>query len=259
MPEPAYGYWLPPDISTHGAGVDQLINVVHWFMGALFLVWGAFFIYCLFRFRARPGHQATYELPKAKASKYSEVLVVVVEIVLLFGFSIPVWAHVKNDFPQPSEDPFRVRVVAEQFAWNFHYPGPDGVFGRTDPTLMGAENLIGLDRSDPASADDVVTNNDFRFPVNRPVVCDLTSKDVIHSFSIPVLRVKQDVIPGMTIPIWFEATRTGDYQVACAQLCGNNHYTMKGDITIYTDDEFESWYADMADSGDEEEEEEEEE
>lgn len=257
MSDHPYGYWLPVNISTHGAEVDQLINLLHWFMGVLFVGWGIFFVYCLFRFRARPGHQACYQLPAAKASKYSEVAVVVFEAVLLLGFSIPVWAHVKHDFPKPEENPLRVHVVAEQFAWNFHYPGADGVRGRTDPALMSADNLVGLDYDDPAAADDVVTNNDFRIPVDRPIVIDLTSKDVIHSFAIPVLRVKQDVIPGMSIPIWFQATATGDYQVACAQLCGNNHYNMKADLTIYTAEEFEAWYADMA-GGDEEEEEEDE-
>jgi cytochrome c oxidase subunit 2 len=93
--------------------------------------------------------------------------------------------------------------------------------------------------------------------VDRPIICDLTSKDVIHSFYIPVMRVKHDVIPGMSFPVWFQATQTGKFQVACAQLCGNNHYNMKADMTIYSAEEFESWYADRA-GGDEDEEEEEE-
>ncbi|MEE9294289.1 MAG: hypothetical protein V3W34_04895 [Phycisphaerae bacterium] len=258
MPESVYGYWLPPDISTHGAGVDLLINLLHWFMGIIFVGWGVFFAYSLIRFRARPGHQASYRLPEAKVSKYSEIVVVIVEAVLLIGFSIPVWAHVKNDFPSPGENPLRIRVVAQQFAWNFHYPGADGVLGRTNVNLMNADNLIGLDLTDPAARDDVVTNNDFRIPVNRPIICDITSKDVIHSFFIPVMRLKQDAIPGMSIPIWFEATKTGEYQVACAQLCGNNHYTMKADLTVYEEKEFAEWYAYMAPGEGEEEEEEEE-
>ena len=247
-----YGYWLPPDISTHGFQVDRLINVIHWFMLALFVGWGIFFVYCLIRFRQRPGAKARYELPKAKVSKWAEVFVAGFEVVLLFGLSMPVWSQVKNDFPAASENPLHVHVVAEQFAWNFHYPGPDGLFGRTSPELMAPDNLIGLDRTDPAAADDVVTNNLAHLPVNRKIVVDLTSKDVIHCFWIPVMRVKQDVIPGMKIPVWFEATETGDFQVACAQLCGNNHYTMKADLTVESQEAFDAWLKSMT-GGDEEE------
>ena len=257
MTESPYGWWLPPDVSTHGAAVDSLINVLHWFMGILFLGWGIFFVYCLIRFRRRTGHQATYQLPKAAVSKWSEIGVAVFEAIVLLGFSMPAWAEFKNEFPDKSES-LEVRVIAEQFAWNFHYPGADGQFGRTDPTLMDAENLIGLDREDPAAADDVVTNGVFHIPAGKPVIAYLTSKDVIHSFWPMVLRVKQDVIPGMEIPIWFQSKKDamGHYEIACAQLCGNNHYNMRADLFIDTATDFEAWLASMASDDDEEEEEE---
>jgi cytochrome c oxidase subunit II len=256
MSDSPYGYWLPKDISTHGHQVDLLIDVLHWFMAVLFIGWGIFFTYCLVRFRARPDRQASYQQPKAKASKYAEVCVALFEVAILVFISIPAWSEAKAEIPTAEDNPFEVRVVAEQFAWNFHYPGVDGVFGRTAPELMGAENLIGLDRSG-VGADDVVTNNDFRVPVNRTVLIRLSSKDVIHSFWIPVLRVKQDAIPGMVIPVWFEATETGDFHVACAQLCGNNHYNMKGDFSVLNEDDLSEWLAYMAPGDDEEEEEEE--
>lgn len=256
MPNSPYGNWLPPDISTHGHGIDRLFNVLHWFMAVLFIGWGIFFVYCLIRFRARPGHEACYHLPKAKASKYSELGVAIFEVFLLFGLAMPVWGSIKNDVPPESSNPLHVHVVAEQFAWNFHYPGADGKMGRTKPELMNASNLIGLDKSDPVAKDDVVTNNNFCMPVDRPIICELTSKDVIHSFFIPVLRVKHDVIPGSRFRLWFQATETGGFQVACAQLCGNNHYNMKADLNIYSKEEFEKWYAGMAGGGGEEEEEE---
>ncbi len=256
---PEYGLWLPPDISTHGYQVDRLINVLHWFMALLFVGWGIFFTYCLFKFRARTGHRANYELPNAKISKWAEVAVAGFEVVLLFGLALPVWSQVKSDFPTDEDNPLRIRVIGEQFAWNFHYAGPDGIHGRTSPELMKADNLIGLDMSDPDAADDLVTNNWMHIPKNKKIVCDVSTKDVIHSFWIPVLRVKQDAIPGMSIPVWFEATEHGDkFQVACAQLCGNNHYTMKGDLTIYESEEtFNEWYESMAGDGEDEEEEEE--
>ena len=114
-------------------------------------------------------------------------------------------------FPPPTQHPVHVRVVAEQFAWNIHYPGPDGVFGKTAEDLVDqSSNPIGLDRSDPAAKDDITTINQLYLPVNRPVIIELSSKDVIHSFFLPQYRVKQDVIPGMRIPIHFLPVETTD-------------------------------------------------
>jgi cytochrome c oxidase subunit 2 len=236
---------LPTDVSKHGHQIDNLIHYMHWFMAALFVGWGIFFVYCLVKFRQRPGHQAHYEQIKAKPSKYLEVAVLVVEVVLLVGFSVPIWASVKNDLP-PADKAFRVRVVAEQFAWNFHYPGADGQFGRTDPKLVDtATNPLGLDREDPHAKDDVFAL-EFRIPVNRPVICDISSKDVIHSFFLPVMRVKQDAMPGMRIPVWFEAVKTGTYEVACAQLCGNNHYSMRAVMYIQPQTDIDKWLAEKS-------------
>ncbi len=235
-----YGYGLPPMLSKDGQGVDDLIIILHWFMTALFVGWAIFFVYCLFRFRSRAGHKATYDPVKAKASKYAEIGVAAFEAFLLIGLSMPIWAATKNDMPS-KDDATHVRVVAEQFQWNFHYPGADGKFGRTAPDMVDTvENPLGLDRSDPAATDDVYAT-ELHLPVNKPVICDLTSKDVIHSFSLPVMRVKQDVIPGMRIPVWFTPVKEGRYEVACAQLCGNNHYSMRAEMVIEDDASFATW------------------
>lgn len=190
--------------SEHGGRIDHIIDILHVFMGILFAGWGIFFIYCLVRFRQRTGHAANYTLIKAKASKYAEIGVGIFEAVLLLAFSMPVWAEYKNS--PPAEDKrYEVRVVGEQFQWDFHYAGKDGKFGQTDAKLISASNPLGLKDDDPNSADDIVTVNEFHIPVGKPIYLRLTSKDVIHSFAIPVMRVKQDVIPGMEIPIWFTA------------------------------------------------------
>ncbi len=237
-----YGYWLPPDVSKDGWKIDRLIDWLHWFMALLFVGWGIFFVYCLVRFRQRPGHKATWKPVKAKISKWSEIGVAAFEGFLLVGISIPVWGSIKNDLPTEAENPLRVRVVAEQFAWNFRYAGPDGVFGRAAAELIDmATNPLGVDPDDPNGADDIVSA-ELHIVVERPVICEIASKDVIHSFSLPVMRVKQDAIPGMRIPVWFEATTPGNYEVACAQLCGNNHYSMKALMVIHeTQEEFDSW------------------
>ena len=132
----------------------------------------------------------------------------VVEGVLLFGFAIPLWAARVDRMP-PDNEALVVQVTGEQFAWNVHYAGPDGKFGRTDIKLIDSQsNSLGLDRNDPAAKDDVTNLNQLYLPVNRPIIVRLRSKDVIHSFGVPEFRVKQDAIPGLTIPIWFVPTVT---------------------------------------------------
>jgi len=219
--------YMPPDVSKNGHLVDELINILHVFMIALFVGWGIFFLWCLMKFRARPGHTADYKLVKAKAPKYIEVAVAVFEAFLLVGLSMPVWARVKDELPTEADNPVHVRVVAEQFAWNFHYPGKDGVFGKIAPEFVNtATNILGLDPEDSDGKDDFFSS-ELHLPVDRPAIMEISSKDVIHSFSIPVMRVKQDAVPGMRIKIWFHPIKGGTYEVACAQLCGNNHYSMR--------------------------------
>jgi cytochrome c oxidase subunit 2 len=147
-----------------------------------------------------------------------------------------------------------VQVTAEQFAWNVHYPGPDRVFGRTDIKLIDLQsNPLGVDRNDPAAKDDVTTLNQLYLPVNTPIIVRLRSKDVIHSFGVPEFRVKQDAVPGLTIPIWFIPNVTTaemrtrlskpefQYEIACAQLCGLGHARMRGFVTVTTGEEFQKW------------------
>ena len=237
-----YGPFLPTDISVDGHQIDNLIHVLHVFMGILFIGWGAFFVYCLVQYRARSGHAASSVLGKAKASKYSEIAVAIFEAVLLFGFAIPVWGRVKSDIP--TDNPLRVRVLGEQFAWNFHYPGADGQFGRIDPKLVDtATNVMGLVR-EGHGADDVVSG-ELHVVEGKPVIAEISSKDVIHSFFVPVLRVKQDAVPGMRVPVWFRTrpSTKGVYEVACAQLCGNNHYSMRALMYVDTQQEFDAWFA----------------
>ena len=139
MDETKYGFWFPPDVSTHGVQIDQLIDIVHWLMLVLFVGWGVFFVYCLIKYRARPGHAARYVPVKAVFTKYIETAVIVVELLLLFGFSTPVWFKYKNK-PPPERDALVVKMVAEQFAWNFHYAGKDGKFGKSSEEISFASS-----------------------------------------------------------------------------------------------------------------------
>ena len=198
---------LPIDASQHGPEIDNLIVIVHWLMLALFVGWGCYFLYALLRFRRARNPVANYHGTTTKFSTYVEAAVAVIEVILIVGFAIPLWSQRVDKFPEENSATV-IRVVGEQFAWNAHYAGPDGVFGRTDINLISAENPLGIDREDQNGKDDVATVNNLNFPVNKPVIIYLTSKDVIHSLSLPLFRVKQDAIPGERIPIWFMPTKT---------------------------------------------------
>ena len=232
---------LPVQASTHAAEIDNMISLIHWLMLVLFVGWGIFFVFVLIRFRRGANPKASYEGAKGKISKGLEVAIVVIEMVLLVFYAIPAWAKRVRAFPSESEAVV-VRVIAEQFAWNIHYHGPDGKFGRTRIDLVSADNPIGLDRTDPDAKDDVTTINQLNLPVNRPVLVHLSTKDVIHSFGLFEMRVKQDAIPGMSIPVWFIPNREGQYEIACSQLCGLGHFRMRGFVTIQSQEEFTKWF-----------------
>jgi cytochrome c oxidase subunit 2 len=247
--------WLPPLASEHGARVDELNLWVHLLMLVLFVGWSVYFLYVLYRFRASRNPLASYAGAKGKASNFVEGGVVLAEAVLLLGFSIPIWMERVEKFPDAQEATV-VRVVGEQFAWNAHYPGPDGVFGRTDVGRIDLQtNPLGLDREDPHARDDVVLVGELVLPARKPAIIHLRSKDVIHSFFLPEMRIKQDAIPGMSIPVHFVPKYTTDemrrrlgndrfrYEIGCAQLCGLGHYRMRGFLTVLAPEEFDAWMA----------------
>jgi cytochrome c oxidase subunit 2 len=235
---------LPVQASTHAAELDQMNMLVHWLMLVMFVGWGLYFVFVLFRFRSGANPRASYAGAKGKISKGTEVAVAVIEVVLLVFYAIPAWAKRVKAFPAESEAVV-VRVVGEQFSWNIHYPGPDGRFGRTDIKLVSSDNPLGLDRADAAAKDDITTINQLNLPVDRPVLVHLSSKDVIHSFGLFEMRVKQDAIPGMQIPVWFIPNRVGNYEISCSQLCGLGHFRMRGFITIQSAADYAKWFADQ--------------
>jgi cytochrome c oxidase subunit II len=235
---------LPFEASTHAADIDHMIVLVHWLMLVLFVGWGTFFVFVLVRFRKGAHPVASYTGAKGKISKGTEVAVAVIEVLLLVFYAIPAWAKRVKAFPPESEATV-VRVVGEQFSWNVHYPGPDGKFGRTDVKLVTADNPLGLDRSDANAKDDITTINQLNLPIDRPVLVHLSSKDVIHSFGLYEMRVKQDAIPGMSIPVWFIPNRAGEYEITCSQLCGLGHFRMRGFVTVQSAADYQKWYDDQ--------------
>jgi cytochrome c oxidase subunit 2 len=263
-------FGLPVGISSVSGRIDEIIVIVHYLMLILFVGWGIFFIVSLVKFRSSKNKKANYKGVESHYSSVLEAAIAVIEIVILFGFAFPIWAERVNDVPD-NRDAESIRVIAQQYAWNIHYPGPDGKFGETRIELVDEQdNPIGLDRNSEFAEDDFTTINQLHIPVNRKIRVDLSSKDVIHNFKLPELRVSQDAIPGMVIPVHFTATSTSEeflktavgtkregkgLEISCAQLCGLGHYRMKGYVTIHDDEGYQAWLDEQAeyleeDSGD---------
>lgn len=257
MIELLHKFGLPINASVDGIAIDTVMVLVHWLMLILFVGWGTFFILALVKFRKTKQVQADYQGVKSHLSSVLEVVVAVIEMILLIGFAYPIWANRVYGVPEVGSGAVHARVVAQQFAWNIHYPGEDEKFGVTKLELIDeTENPIGLDRTSEGGADDIVTINQLHIPVDKKIRLDLSTKDVIHSFSLPELRVKQDAIPGMVIPVHFEANLTSEefleqtkdtpregksLEIACAQLCGLGHYRMRGFLTIHDEQGYANW------------------
>jgi len=240
-------WWFPVDIAAHGPAIDHQFSVTFIVMGTLFISAQLGLAYLVWRHRDRDdGRKAVYSRGKNKLEFISMTAAAILFIGLEF-MGHRIWDRMHYTGAQP--DALRIEVWGQQFAWYFRYPGPDGRFGPVHPALMDDSmgNYLGLDRRhDPASRDDIVTAT-LGIPASRPVELILRSKDVIHSFFVPELRIKQDLVPGMEIPIHFTATKQafdedgGRYEIVCAQLCGMGHYRMRAFLQIMTEKNFKKW------------------
>jgi len=232
--------WLPQPASSHAAEFDGVLAATHTDGAIIFLSWLLIFAFILVRFRARPG-----VAPGAPAGPRWPLVaiaaVVLGDVWLLAGSALPAWYRRAEPPPAGANE---VRVVAEQFAWNVHYPGPDGRFGKTDKAFISAADPVGVDRSDPAAKDDFVLIGMLVVPVHRPTVVHLSSKDVIHSFTLATMRVKQDVTPGLPVTTWFTPIATGAWELGCSQLCGLGHYRMRALFEVRSDAEWNAFVAD---------------
>ena len=236
-------WWLPAAISNHAPALDRQFLITIIVVGLSFTAAQIGLGWMVWKYRdtGKPNDRAIY----SHGSNRLEVLWTVITAVVFIALGVmgqSVWASLRlNDAPPGS---YSIEVVAQQFQWNFHYPGKDGKFGRTDPSLIddGSLNFIGLDSNDPAAADDA-TSAMLAIPVNRPVELRLRSKDVIHNFWVPQLRFKQDLVPGMEIKVHFTANKVGKYELACAELCGQLHFKMKSYMLVLPEDELNALLA----------------
>lgn len=240
---------LPVVASEHGQSVDNLIVYVHLLMIVLFIGWLSYFAYALFRFHRKRNPKADYLGVRNHASNYIELAVASVEAVLLIFVAVPLWARQVDKFPSDDES-IVLQIVAQQFQWNARYPGKDHAFGEQDMRWVTSDNVFGVNPNDSKGKDDVQTLNDIHVVVNKPVKILISSKDVIHSFKVIAMRVTQDAIPGMRVPVHFTPTKEGRYQINCAQLCGNGHYSMSmGYLVVESQEAFDKWLASHTNTG----------
>jgi cytochrome c oxidase subunit II len=240
-------FWLPELASEHGAQVDHMNGFVHWFMAVLFVGWSIFLIYTFWRFNQKRNPKADYHGVRGHTTTHIEIGVCIVEAVLLVGFAFPLWSRQADEYPT-GPDVVKMRAVGEQFLWNFHYAGNDGVLGRVDPRLIGAGNPIGRDLNDPNGKDDFLVAATMKLPNNRPVIVDVGSKDVIHNLALTPMRAAQDATPGIKSHMWFKPIKEGSWDIICGQLCGAGHSQMKATLEVVSQGDFDKWFKAQSDN-----------
>ncbi len=237
-------WWFPPSAATHGALLDSQFVITLVVTGVVFIAAQVALGYLLVKYKAKKGGKADYSHGNNKL----EVLWTTATAILFFLMVLPgqgIWADLY--IRQAPADALQIEVTGQQFAWNIRYPGPDGQFGRIAPEFIddAAGNPVGLDPSDPAGQDDLVLPT-MAIPINRPIELLLRTKDVTHAFSVRELRIKQDTVPGLLIPLRFTADRTGNFEIACAELCGLGHHRMRSFIEVLSEADYQNWLAEMS-------------
>lgn len=235
-------WWLPENISALGHGVDHQLNETMIGAGILFVASQLILAAFVWMYEdKKDGRKIKYFPGGGTVMVIFAIILVGIEILVLTFVGSKVWASIYIA-PAPA-DAMQIDLAAEQFAFYFRYPGPDGTFGVVHPELVNDSNgnYFGLDPANDVDARDDIVVGTLTVPVNRPIVLTMHAKDVIHSFFVPELRLQQDIVPGLTIPIHFTAVKTGKYEIVCTQLCGLGHYSMRAYLQVLPQDEFDQW------------------
>jgi cytochrome c oxidase subunit 2 len=229
-------WWFSPLASNWGY-IDDTTVLTFWITGAVFAAVVLFMAYCLFRFRHREGSKAAYE-PENKRLENWLTAITAGGVIAMLAPGLFVWAQ----FVEVPEEATDVEVIGQQWLWSFRLPGADGRLGAADNRLVNFENTLGISPDDPFGQDDVmIEGGELIIPVDRPVRFLLRSIDVLHNFYVPEFRAKMDMIPGSVTYFWMTPTKTGTYEILCAELCGVGHSYMRGVVTVVTGEEYEEW------------------
>ena len=232
-------WWLPRNVNMFGHEIDFIFYLILWLTGVTAVAVFSVMIYFLVKYRARPGIPAIH----SHGNNALEVIWTTIPVFIFLALAIygnEQWTQMRLRTPPANALP--VAVVGEQFGWNVRYPGPDGKLGKMVASKVGKDNPFGIDPADPEGLDDFTTYNDIVFPLNRPVRLYLGSKDVIHAFYVPEFRLYQDMVPGRVYDfVWLKAEATGNFQLACNQLCGQGHYKMFGKLSVVEEADYQTW------------------
>ena len=235
-------HWLPPNGALHGVALDHLLGRYLSIMFWLFLAAQVLILAAMFRRRSNPGAARRGQSTRVfLAAELLPLLAISGLFAWMIFTSHHLWAARREVAAEAQALP--VEVTGVQFQWYFRYPGADGIFGRVDPQKFSKPeegNGLGIDPNDPAGRDDVVSTS-LMLPVNRDIELDLRGQDVIHSLFIPAMRIKQDTVPGMTIETRLHPTQLGNFEIACAELCGTGHYRMRALARVVTEQQFAAW------------------
>jgi len=228
-------WWTP--IASNWVYIDHTIQMTFWITGIVFAAVILFMAYCVWRFRHREGNRADYKPENRRLETWLTVATGGgVTAMLVPGLFV--WAQ----FVTVPDDATEVEVIGQQWQWSFRLPGADGKLGKSDTMLVTGDNVLGVNPDDPDGQDDIVVQAaDLHLPVGKPVKMLLRSIDVLHDFYVPEFRAKMDMIPGAVTYFWFTPTRTGTFEVLCAELCGTGHSFMRGIVMVDTEEDYLAW------------------
>ena len=229
-------WWFSPLASNWGS-IDNSVLITFWVTGFVFVVLSLFLIYCVWKYRYKKNRKAEYK-PENKKLEFILAFVSAIAVVVLLTPGLKVW----NNFIKPPKNAVAVEVLGYQWGWNYRLAGKDGVLGKTSIHNISDENPYGLYLDDPYGQDDLIVQDaDLHLQLDKPVKLLLRSIDVLHNFYVPEFRAKMDLVPGLVTYYWLTPTRTGEYEVLCAELCGVAHYAMLGIISVDDEENYSNW------------------
>jgi cytochrome c oxidase subunit II len=232
-------WWTP--IASNWSYIDNTISLTFWITGVVFAAVVLFMAYCVWRFQHKDGQVAHYE-PENKRLEMWLTVITGIGVTAMLVPGLFVWAQ----YVTVPADATEVEVISQQWQWSYRLPGADGKLGTADTRLVSPENPLGVNPEDPNGQDDVVVEAaDLHLPIGKPVKILLRSIDVLHDFYVPEFRAKMDMVPGSVTYFWFTPTRTGTFEVLCAELCGQGHAFMRGIVMVDAEADYATWLAEQ--------------
>ena len=231
-------WWLTP-LASNWSGMDETLLLTFWVTGGVFMAVGLFMVYCVWRYRYQKDRKSEYK-PEDKKLEFHLTWITAVGVVALLAPGLIVW----NKFVTVPENAVKVEVMAYQWGWNYRLAGEDEILGKTSIHNISDDNPYGLDLDDPNGKDDLLVEDaDLHLQIDKPVKVLLRSIDVLHNFYVPEFRAKMDMVPGLVTYYWITPTKTGEYEILCAELCGTGHYAMLGTVIVEEENDYTNWLA----------------